>query len=452
MPGGIPEPHGGADPSVAVPGYLWERTEVALRIIVGAQWGDEGKGKVVDVLSEGADVIARHQGGPNAGHTVVVNGHTYILHLLPSGVLRPGKTNVVGNGVVLSPETFFTELDELDKGGISVEGRLFVSERAHIITAYHLAVEGAEEGSGEGGRIGTTRRGVGPAYRDKAGRFGIRVIDLIRAGGLRDAVGHNLELARRMVGAEADLPEVGEYTERLAAFGEKLKPMAADVSVLLAEALRQGKNILAEGAQGTLLDIDHGTYPFVTSSNSVAGGACTGLGIGPKAVEEVVGVAKAYSTRVGRGPFPTELPSGQAASLREAGDEYGATTGRPRRCGWLDAVVLRHSVRVNGMSSLVITKLDVLDELEEIKICTGYDLDGDLRDTLPASAEELSRCRPVYESMPGWRSPVRRARRVEELPPEARSYLDRISGLAETPLSMVPVGSGREETVLCRGA
>jgi adenylosuccinate synthase len=423
---------------------------VALRVIVGAQWGDEGKGKIVDVLSERADVVARHQGGPNAGHTVVVDGRTYIFHLLPAGVIRPGKTCVIGNGVVLAPETFLKELDQLRRGGISVEGRLFVSERAHIITPYHLALEAAEEGGSEGGRIGTTRRGVGPAYRDKIARFGIRAIDLVHEVSLRESVARNLAVTRRLVGhTDSAVPGERALVEQLSEFGQKLRPFMADISVMLNDALRRGDEVLAEGAQGTLLDIDHGTYPYVTSSNSVAGGACTGLGIGPTAVDEVIGVAKAYSTRVGKGPFPTELPPEQAAALREAGEEYGATTGRPRRCGWFDAVALRHAVRVNGMSSLIITKLDVLDNLDEIEVCTAYELDGVQVEALPARAEEFERCRPVYQTVQGWKAPVRQAKSWKHLPARARDYLSLLSDLVGVPLSAISVGSSRDETVTC---
>ncbi len=420
-----------------------------VRIIVGAQWGDEGKGKVVDYLSERAELVARYAGGPNAGHTVVVDGKTYILHLLPSGVLRQGKMCVVGNGVVINPEAFFEEVSMLEKNGISVQGRLFVSERAHIITRYHLALESIEEDTVEGGRIGTTRRGIGPAYRDKVARVGIRVGDLTAGEDVRDRIEYMANAIRLASGSPGVLepPVAGEEIERLRGFGEMLKPLAADVSVVLRDAIKDGKEILAEGAQGTLLDVDHGTYPYVTSSNPVAGGACVGLGIGPTDVEEVVGVAKAYTTRVGRGPFPTELPPDQAQALREAGEEYGATTGRPRRCGWIDSVALRHSARVNGLNSLIVTKLDVLDNLKELKICTGYDIGGLRVETMPASAASLDRCRPCYESFPGWKGPTSSCRAPSDLPREAVGYLGQVSSAVGVPIAMVSVGSSREQMI-----
>jgi len=421
---------------------------VPVRVIVGAQWGDEGKGKIVDWLCEKADVVARYAGGPNAGHTVVVGGKTFILHLLPSGVVRPGKLCVVGNGVVLNPETFFREMEEIERSGIPVRDRLFVSERAHIITRYHLAAEACEEDEVEGGRIGTTRRGIGPAYRDKIGRCGLRVVDLVEEAGLEERLLYAREVLGRGSVDPALLPDPREEAARLREFGVRLRPLAADVSVVMREAMDEGKEILAEGAQGTLLDVDHGTYPFVTSSNPVAGGACVGLGIGPTDVDEVIGVVKAYATRVGRGPFPTELPPEDSEALRAAGAEYGATTGRPRRCGWLDTVALRHSVRVNGLTSLVVTKLDVLDGLSEIKVCVAYELEGRRISGFPASTQQIGRCRPVYETVPGWAGKAAEAGSWDDLPEGARTYLARISELAGVPVTMVSVGSGREKTLV----
>jgi adenylosuccinate synthase len=421
---------------------------VPVRVVVGAQWGDEGKGKIVDFLGERSDIVARYAGGANAGHTVVIDGKTFILHLLPSGVLRPGKQCVIGNGVVINPVTFFEEIAMLEEGGISVEGRLFVSERAHVITTYHLLQESIEEGTVEGGRIGTTRRGIGPAYRDKAGRCGLRVADLVLDDGLREKIERMADaVSTAAASASVPVPEPDEEVDSLRAFGEKLRPMAADVSLFLADALRNGREILAEGAQGTLLDVDHGTYPYVTSSNPVAGGACVGLGLGPTDIGDVWGVAKAYSTRVGRGPFVTELTPERSEALRRAGNEYGATTGRPRRCGWLDIVTLRHAARVNGLRSLAITKLDVLDDLEEINVCTAYHLDGAVTDSLPPTSAQLERCRPVYETYSGWRQSVSGARRREDLPKAAREYLDRIADLVGAPVAIVSVGSGREQTI-----
>ena len=410
----------------------------------------------MDILSERADAVVRYQGGANAGHTVVVGGRTVVLHLVPCGILRPGKLCYLGNGVVLDPDALFRELTQLESAGVEVSGRLFVSLSAHVILPYHRVVESAmEEVLGEG-RIGTAGRGIGPAYRDKAGRVGVRVCDLLDRKVLREKIqilARHAGALSREVGGAARLPEVedaGPVLERFSALGERLRPMMVDVSIVLNRALDEGKTVLFEGAQGTLLDVDHGTYPFVSSSSATAGGACTGTGVGPTRIDEVIGVVKAYTTRVGNGPFPTELPPEESSALREAGGEYGATTGRPRRCGWFDAVVVRHSVRVNGITRLYITKLDVLDGTRELKICTAYRHRGATLTDFPAGIADAFAAVPVYESHPGWEGSVKRARSREGLPRAAAAYLRRIEELTGAEVAGVSVGSGREEMVFCQ--
>ncbi|MCX5800907.1 MAG: adenylosuccinate synthase [Candidatus Eisenbacteria bacterium] len=444
-------------------------------VLVGMQWGDEGKGKVVDILSEGASVVVRYQGGANAGHTVVIGDKEYVLHLVPCGILRPGKTCYIGNGVVIDPEALFREISSLENQGIQVRDRLFVSLSSHVIMPYHrLSEKVLEEILGER-RIGTAGRGIGPAYRDKAARVGVRICDLFDRRVLRDKIAVLAQQARAFAeqlvahnevnvvaasGSRARLAagdfldercveEPSEVFERYVALGEKIRPMATDVSREVNRALDERKTVLFEGAQGTLLDVDHGSYPYVSSSSASAGGACTGTGVGPTRIDEVVGAAKAYTTRVGNGPFPTELSPEASETLREAGAEYGATTGRPRRCGWFDAVVVRHSVLVNGASRLYLTKLDVLDGQSELKICTGYRYEGSVLSEFPASLEAMFKVEPVYEILPGWRRPVKGARRKEELPVEALSYVRRIEELTGVGIAGVSVGSAREEMVLC---
>jgi len=422
------------------------------RIILGAQWGDEGKGKLVDLLSDDADIVVRYQGGSNAGHTIVVGTETFILHLVPSGILHPDKICVIGNGVVIDPDAFLAEIDELTRRGVDVTGRIRVSERAHLIFPYHKTVEAFEEDrNGGAAGFGTTRRGIGPAYRDKAGRTGIRVVDLFDREGLAARIRANVDWAHHWISRDGDDRkdlDPDALTERYAAFAERLKPMVDDCSTLLNRALREGKSVLLEGAQGTLLDLDPGTYPFVTSSSATAGGALTGAGIGPKWIDDVIGVAKAYTTRVGRGPFPTEMPPDMAATMRDQGAEFGATTGRPRRCGWLDGLGLRHAVRVNGLTRLAITKIDVLSRLETLKIATGYaDPDGALTE-FPASERVLERCRPVYEEHPGWQEDLSGCRSWSDLPQAARAYLERISEIADTPIGWISVGSARDQTII----
>ena len=420
---------------------------MSCRVIVGAQCGDEGKGKVVDLLSDEADVVARYQGGPNAGHTVVVGDRTFILHLIPSGILRPNTTCYIGNGVVVDCEALRGERRTLVEQGIKVDGRLFVSGSAHVILPDHRALERLTEAGPESGRIGTTGRGIGPAYTDKAGRMGLRVADLLDPAIREERVSRLRERALKLLGPEPPLEPLSQVLERCETDAELLRPMAVNVSQAVEAAIRAGKRVLLEGAQGTHLDLDHGTYPFVTSSSAVAGGACTGVGIGPTRVTDVIGVAKAYATRVGNGPFPSELSGDLADRIREEGNEYGATTGRPRRCGWFDAVAIRHAVRVNGLTQLVITKLDVLDDLPEIQIVVEYEIGGRGVSEMPESLAELRAARPICESFPGWRSPTSTARQWDDLPREARKYLDRLEALAGVPIRLVSVGSGRNENV-----
>jgi adenylosuccinate synthase len=414
-------------------------------VVVGAQWGDEGKGKLVDVLSERADCVVRYQGGANAGHTVVIGEEQFILQQIPSGILHAGATCVIGNGVVLDPETLFHELDELTGRGVETRGRLFVSERAHLVLPYHKLLDAASEKSQ---KIGTTGRGIGPTYEDKYGRRGVRVVDLRDGDALKDLLAERLERANRLLGmmgaAPASLDAHIELLERLA---PRLLPLAADTGLLVHRALRSGKRVILEGAQGALLDVDHGTYPYVTSSNTTAGGAAVGSGIGPTAIDGVLGVVKAYTTRVGNGPLPTEASGEGGEALQRIGGEFGAVTGRPRRCGWFDANVVRYSVRVNGLTGLAVTKLDVLDTFGEIPVCVGYELDGERCAELPGDVERLARVQPVYEVLPGWRRSTEGARRMADLPAEARAYVDRIQDLAGAPIRYVRVGTRRDQII-----
>ena len=418
-------------------------------VIVGAQWGDEGKGKIVDVYTERAQIVARFQGGHNAGHTVVVGEETFILHLIPSGILHEGKTCVIGNGVVVSPEALVKEMDSLARRDIAVEGRLFVSDRSHVIMPYHVALDIAREGKSAGKAIGTTGRGIGPAYEDKAARSGIRIGDLENPPVFRERLSDALDfknfVLREYFGADGfDEEEVYESTLALA---DRFLPFIIDTGDLLQKAIASGRNILFEGAQGSHLDVDHGTYPYVTSSSTVAGGACAGTGIGPKSIDTVVGISKAYTTRVGSGPFPTELADEMGERIREEGGEYGATTGRPRRCGWFDAVVVRQSARLNGMTGLVITKLDVLDGIDPIRICVGYTCGENRYDVLPSGLQELEKCRPVYEEHPGWSTPTAGCRDWERLPKEAKSYIGRIEELTGVRVTLVSTGQERSEYI-----
>ena len=417
-------------------------------VLVGAQWGDEGKGKIIDVLSRDADIVVRYQGGNNAGHTVKVGDERYVLHLIPSGILHAEKMCVIGNGVVVDPLALVEEIEGLESRGVVVAGRFFVSDRAHVVLPFHGALDAAREASRAGGRkIGTTKRGIGPAYGDKASRQGLRMGDLLEPE-FPSALRRRVEEANRVLsamGGEPLDPErvVADYTAAL----RRVAPFVADSVWILDRAAREGKSILFEGAQGTMLDIDFGSYPFVTSSNATAGGACTGTGIAPQRVDRVIGVMKAYTTRVGEGPFPTELHDEIGAHLGREGNEFGATTGRPRRCGWFDAVVARYSAVVNGVDFWAVTKLDVLDGIGTVKICTAYECDGRRYENMPAGVRLLERCRPVYEELPGWRDSTKEATRFEDLPDRARAYVNRICELTGVPLGILSVGPGRAKTL-----
>jgi adenylosuccinate synthase len=420
-------------------------------VVVGTQWGDEGKGKVVDLLASQADVIVRFQGGNNAGHTLVVQGEQTICHLIPSGILHEGKRCLIGNGVVVDPEVLLGEIEDLKKKGVSIDPeRLSLSEKAHLIMPYHTALDLAREAAKGKDKLGTTGRGIGPCYEDKVGRRGIRAVDLLEPSTLETKIKTNLEeknfYLSRFLNAEPLEPR--PILEKYRAMAETLAPYIQNVSLMIDQAIRTGKRILFEGAQGTQLDIDHGTYPFVTSSNPISGTVCSGAGVGPDKLHHVTGIVKAYTTRVGAGPFPTELNDETGAYMQKRGAEFGATTGRRRRCGWLDLVVIRDSVRLNGLSSLSITKLDVLTGLEKLKICIGYDLEGQRIDSTPASLQHLARCVPIYEELPGWQEDISSIRKRDRLPAETRAYLKRIEDMTEVPLSIISVGPGREETIV----
>ena len=414
--------------------------------VLGAQWGDEGKGKIVDLLTPRFDLVARYQGGHNAGHTVYVNGTKFVLRLIPSGILHSGITCVIGNGVVVDPVALFGEIDELVRHGIDVDGRLLVSDKAHLILPYHRDLDLLSEARRGERKIGTTSRGIGPAYEDKIARRGIRVGDLADAAGLAENVRDNVTARNRLV--HDSTMDWKEVLDSLMKQGERLRPMTRDVSLLLSEAMRGGKSILFEGAQGTLLDIDHGTYPYVTSSNASIGGVCTGLGVGPRAINRVLGVVKAYTTRVGEGPLPTELSGEMGDRLRESGNEYGAVTGRPRRCGWYDAVAVRYGVRINGLDALALTKLDVLDGLDTIDVCTAYRCGGRTLTEMPSDLGQLLACEPVYESLPGWSTPTKGVRRFEDLPDNAARYVARLEAITGVPAAIVSTGSERHDTIV----
>ncbi len=421
-------------------------------VVVGAQWGDEGKGKLVDLLTQRADIVVRFQGGNNAGHTLVVMGVKTVLHLIPSGVLHEGKTCVIGNGVVVDPLVLLGEIDKLrERGFLADTQQLRISDRAHVIMPWHKVLDGLREDAAGGAKIGTTRRGIGPTYEYKVRRTGIRLADLVDAASFGALLDVELAAANKEIVALG-----GESLSRKAVEAEygaaaaRLTPFVTDTTVLLHEAASRRERILFEGAQGTLLDVDHGTYPYVTSSNAVAGGACTGTGMGPTFIDAVLGISKAYTTRVGAGPFPTELNDALGEQLRAAGGEFGATTGRPRRCGWLDMVVLRHAVRVNGLTSVALTKLDVLSGLERLKVCTAYRLGDAILDTVPAARGALERVEPLYEELPGWDADITEAKRWSDLPVEARAYVRRVEQLAGVPVSLLSVGPGRSQTIQLR--
>jgi len=420
--------------------------QVRCLVVVGAQWGDEGKGKVVDFLAEHADLVVRYQGGANAGHTVDTAQGEFILHQIPAGILHPTTRCVIGNGVVLDPETLFHEVDALEARGVPMEGRLVISDRAHLVLPYHKVLD-AE--SARSKTIGTTARGIGPAYEDKYGRRGVRVGDLRHPDIVAKLVTSGVKRANEMLAlfGSARRCDAAEIIALLAALAPRVLPFVGDAGLTVHRTLASGGHVLLEGAQGVLLDVDHGTYPFVTSSSTSAGGAATGVGIGPTAIDAVLGVVKAYTTRVGNGPLPTEGKDGDDARLRELGGEYGATTGRPRRCGWFDAVVVRYAVRVNGLTGLAVTKLDVLDEFAELPVCTHYELHGERLEELPDNVRDLECVTPVYERLPGWRRPTGTARTLADLPDAARRYLERLEALAGAGVRYVGVGTRREQLI-----
>ena len=415
-------------------------------VVLGAQWGDEGKGKIVDLLAPRFSIVARYQGGHNAGHTVYVRGSKFILRLIPSGILHDGVTCVIGNGVVIDPQALLAEVAELERNGVRVGDRLVISDRAHLILPYHRELDLLSEARRGERKIGTTSRGIGPAYEDKVARRGVRVGDLQDLAALGDAVRHNVDARNRLV--EGKPMDAAAVVAELQAQWEKMRGWVADVSLYLARAEAAGRRVLFEGAQGTLLDIDHGTYPYVTSSNATAGGVCTGLGVGPRTIQGVLGVVKAYTTRVGEGPLVSELHGEAGERLRQKGGEFGAVTGRPRRCGWFDAVAVRYAARINGLDALAITKMDVLDGMDEIPICTAYRHRGRIIQEFPGDIAQLAACEPVYETMPGWSQPTRGIRTFDALPAEARNYVARLEQVSGVPAAIISTGSEREDTII----
>ncbi|MDJ0518518.1 MAG: adenylosuccinate synthase [Trichodesmium sp. MO_231.B1] len=418
-------------------------------IVIGAQWGDEGKGKITDLLSKSADVVVRYQGGVNAGHTVVVEGQTFKLHLIPSGILYPDTECIIGSGTVIDPKVLIEELDQVEALGISTS-KLMISEAAHVTMPYHRLIDKASEERRGSQKIGTTGRGIGPTYADKSERTGIRMIDLISPERLREQVNwtvnyKNVILEKLYNLSPLDPDQViSEYLE----YADRLRPHVIDASLNIYNAIQERRNILFEGAQGTLLDLDHGTYPYVTSSNPVAGGACVGTGVGPTMIDRVIGVAKAYTTRVGEGPFPTEAKDEVGELLGDRGAEFGTTTGRKRRCGWFDAVIGRYAVRINGMDCMAITKLDVLDELDEIKVCVAYDMEGERCEDFPSSSIQLAKCKPIYQTLPGWQKSTVDCRTLEDLPKQALDYLRFLAELMKVPIAIVSLGASRDQTIV----
>jgi len=421
--------------------------------VIGAQWGDEGKGKIVDLFALDADIVVRFQGGNNAGHTLVVDGDKTVLHLIPSGALHRNKLCVIGNGVVVDPEVLLEEIQGLRKKGHLLDDSLLkISEEAHLIMPYHKSIDQARERLRGKGKIGTTGRGIGPAYEDKVARTGIRFVDLLDGSTFRDKLKHNIE--EKNIYLKAILKErtldYGDIYDSYRGFRDELEKYVTNTGVLLDREIKAGKKVLFEGAQGTLLDVDHGTYPYVTSSNTVIGGVLSGAGIGPRSIHEVIGLSKAYTTRVGSGPFPTELKGPEGARLKQEGDEFGATTGRPRRCGWFDAVGVRHAVRINGMTGIALTKLDVLTGFKKIKICTEYRSGGEVYRDFPASVKVLKNAEPVWEEMAGWNEPLSGAKKLADLPGNARRYVHRLEEILGTKMILVSVGPGREETIMLK--
>lgn len=422
---------------------------MSVNIVVGAQWGDEGKGKIVDLLSDSVDIVARYQGGANAGHTIVIEGKKFVLHLIPSGILQQDVQCVIGNGVVIDPVALMEEIAMLESFGISIKDRLFISHKAHLIMPYHKMLDKARE-SQSSAAIGTTGRGIGPAYIDKFSRSGIRIVDLLDRAVFEEKLRANIEeknvvLKKIYDHEEVDIESIiSEYLD----FDIKIDPYIKDTTLLLNQAIADGKSILMEGAQGALLDVDHGTYPFVTSSNPTSGGACTGLGVPPTAIDSVIGVVKAYTTRVGNGPFPTELHDEMGEELRKIGAEFGATTGRPRRCGWLDGVALRYSVMINGIDKIALTKLDVLDNVKSVGICTGYEVDGKMLRSFPANVQDLAKVKPHYEFHEGWNCSLAGIKNFDDLPPAAKNYISAIEEVAGAKVGIVSLSPDRADTII----
>ncbi len=419
-------------------------------VISGMQWGDEGKGKAVDYLTQFADMVVRFQGGNNAGHTVVVEGKQTILHLIPSGILHEGKTCIIGNGTVVDPKVLIDELETIRAAGHDAESRLFLSETAHLIMPWHKLLDQAQESFRGKKRIGTTGRGIGPAYADKADRLGIRAGELVDPALFEEKLDAVLPYKNRLLEKCFDLPPLkkDEVLREFRAYADRLRPLVADTVPMVTNAIDAGKRVVFEGAQGAMLDIDHGTYPYVTSSNTIAGGVCPGAGVGPKDIGAVVGIVKAYTTRVGEGPFPTELTGELGETLRREGHEFGATTGRPRRCGWLDAVQLRRALRMSGATAIIMTKTDVLSVMDEIKICTAYEIDGERTGVFPALTGKLERITPVFETHPGWKTDLTACRGWDDLPEAAQRYVERVEELLDVPVAVVSVGPGREQTIM----
>jgi adenylosuccinate synthase len=419
------------------------------RVVVGTQWGDEGKGKIVDILTEEADIVARYSGGANAGHTVVIGDEKFVLHLVPTGILHQDKICVIGSGMVIELEHLFCELEELEKRKIKYKGRFLISPNAHLVMPYHIAIEKLEEQARGTGKIGSTGKGIGPAYRDKIARQGIRVIDLFDLQLFKQRVEWNLkindDLLRRL--PKNEIATLRKKSLDVLKFSRKIKPLMTDVGLFLDQSMKRNKKVLFEGAQGALLDIDFGTYPYCTSSNTTIGGVCTGLGIGPFLIDEVIGVTKAYTTRVGNGPFPTEEKATVCDTLRERGCEFGATTGRPRRCGWLDFVLLKYTFRINGISKIAITKLDVLDSFDKIKVCIGYRYKGKLLTEFTPDLRTLENCKPVYEELAGWQKSTKGISNFKRLPDKAKRYLDYIAKKLKTPICIVSTGNKRDQTI-----
>ncbi|NMB83523.1 MAG: adenylosuccinate synthase [Ignavibacteria bacterium] len=420
---------------------------MSISIVVGSQWGDEGKGKIVDILSEKFEIVVRYQGGANAGHTVQIGDKQYILHLIPSGILRENVICVIGNGVVIDPKALLDEIDLLEKSGISISGRLFISQNAHLIMPYHKLLDSISENSSS--KIGTTGRGIGPCYIDKYARKGIRIVDLLDRAVLEEKIKTNIEEKNTILKKVYNHEElnVDEIIKEYLEFDQKIDKYITDVPTYLNNAANEGKSILLEGAQGTLLDIDHGTYPFVTSSNPTSGGACTGSGIPPTKISSVIGIVKAYTTRVGLGPFPTELFGDEGNKMREVGAEFGATTGRPRRCGWFDAFLVNYSRMINGIERVAITKLDVLSYLDEIKVCVAYEINGKQLKSYPTDVNIMMQVKPVYETLPGWKSDISKIKYYDDLPSAAKDYLSFISHQGGFEISLISVGPKRQQTI-----